>query len=194
MAFVLGGLLGALFIGDFLHQYEKKVLENGIEETKPLVIQGELLPESAPVILSIPKLNLEAPFTAPLGLETNGEVEVPDGYEEVGWYQYSPTPGELGPSIILGHVDSVDGPAIFWSLGELEPGDTVDIEREDGSVATFEITELARYEQAGFPTQLVYGDIDHAGLRLITCSGTFDKGEQRYSHNLVVYGRLITET
>ncbi len=148
------------------------------------------LEESLPVQLRIPAIDLDASFTDPLGLSENGEVEVPKGYEEVGWYKHGPTPGELGPAVVLGHVDSVAGPAVFYSLGQLSLGDEIEIVREDGSIAVFEVTALERYAQENFPTQLVYGDIDHAGLRLVTCTGTFDRGVQRYSHNLVVYAAL----
>ncbi len=151
------------------------------------------LEESLPVRLRIPTINIDAQFTDPLGLAESGEVEVPKRYEEVGWYKYGPTPGELGPAVVLGHVDSVTGPAVFYSLGQLTLGDEIEIERADGSTAVFEVTALERYSQDNFPTQLVYGDIDHAGLRLVTCTGTFDRGVQRYSHNLVVYAAHKSE-
>lgn len=93
--------------------------------------------------------------------------------------------------MILGHVDSKAGPAVFWSLGVLKPGDEVFVDRTDGSVARFVVTELRRVDQDEFPTRDVYGDIDHAGLRLITCSGTYDRGKARYSHNLIVYAKLV---
>jgi sortase (surface protein transpeptidase) len=145
---------------------------------------------SAPSELRIPKLNLTTTFEAPLGLKEDRTIEVPDSYTQVGWYENGPTPGEIGPAVVLGHVDSYEGPAVFWPLGKLEPGDEVEIEREDGTTAVFVITKLERYSQDDFPTELVYGPIDHAGLRLITCSGTYLKGVQRYTHNLVVYAEL----
>ncbi len=147
--------------------------------------------EAEPVVLSIPKINLEATFEEPLGVLEDGSIQVPRGYDEVGWYKYGPTPGELGPAVILGHVDSFKGPAVFFSLGQLEIGDEISITRADGSAATFAVTELERNEQTSFPTEKVYGNLDHAGLRLVTCSGTFDKGQQRYSHNLIVYAKLV---
>ncbi len=152
-----------------------------------------VLVESTPVRLRIPRIELDVPFVAPLGLAQNGEVEVPTSFTEVGWYKYSPTPGELGPSVVLGHVDSVSGPAVFYSLGQVEVGDEILVEREDASIARFVVERLERYEQVEFPTESVYGNIDHAGIRLITCSGTFDRDRDRYTHNLVVYGRLVTE-
>ena len=154
-------------------------------------IKGSVLAGSNPVSLQIPKINVDTEFEAPLGLFPDGEIEVPDSYTAVGWYENSPTPGELGPAIILGHVDSIAGPAVFYSLGQLEVGDDIYVGRKDGSVAHFQVTLLERYEQVEFPVEKVYGDIDHAGLRLITCSGIFSRGSQRYSHNLVVYAKLV---
>ena len=167
------------------------VPEVGVEPERPAeLVRGPILPAADPVNLRIPALDLIAPFEEPLRVDANREIEVPEAYDTVAYYEYGPTPGELGPAVVLGHVDSVDGPAVFYSLGQLSPGDEIIIERSDGSVATFVVTALERHLQAGFPTEQVYGDIDHAGLRLITCSGTFDQGEQRYSHNLIVFAEL----
>lgn len=152
----------------------------------------ETLQASSPVNLIIPKIDLETSFAAPLGLNQDQTVEVPDSFEHVGWYKYGPTPGELGPAVVLGHVDSKEGPAVFYSLGQLAAGDSVFIEREDGSTVEFLVTRAERYDQDGFPRAEVYGDLDHAGLRLITCSGVYDRGKQRYTHNLVVYAELKT--
>lgn len=169
---------------------DQPVDEEKEAQTVSLDIKGPVLPESNPVSISIPAINLETTFVSPLGLEESGEVEVPDSYEKVGWYKYGPTPGEAGPAVVLGHVDSVDGPAIFWSLGQLSQGDDIYIVREDGKAAIFEVVSLERTEQSDFPTQDVYGDIDHAGLRLITCSGTYEKDKLRYTHSLIVYAKL----
>lgn len=158
--------------------------------TAPASIKGPTLSESKPMHLRVPSINVDVDFTAPLGLKPNKEVEVPKEYDKVGWYKYGPTPGELGPAVVFGHVDSVDGPAVFFSLGQLKPGDSIFIDREDGTTAEFEIVSFERVPQDTFPTQKVYGNIDHAGLRLVTCTGTYDKGELRYTHNLIVYAKL----
>jgi len=148
------------------------------------------LPQSIPTRLYIPDIGVDTTFVS-LGLKNNYEIETPKTFDQVGWYVYGPTPGELGPSVILGHVDSYEGPAVFFSLGQLEPGDEIDVTREDGSVAVFEVEKLERYLQSNFPTSLVYGDIDYAGLRLITCSGSYDHQQLRYDHNLIVYAALV---
>lgn len=145
---------------------------------------------SAPIRIQIPTINLDTTFVPPLGLNADKTVSVPDSYTKVGWYSGGATPGEVGPAVILGHVDSVDGPAIFYSLGQVKVGDEITVTRDDGTVATFLVTELKRYPQSEFPTLAVYGPTTDAELRLVTCTGTFNRGEQRYSHNLVVYATL----
>ena len=145
---------------------------------------------SRPTRLIIPKLKIDAPFEI-LGLNADRTVGVPKEYDTVGWYSGSKTPGEIGPSVILGHVDSYKGPAVFFYLGRLDKGDRFTIRREDGSEAHFEIDSLDRYPQSDFPTDKVYGSIGFAGVRLITCSGKYDHATKRYSNNLVVYGHLV---
>lgn len=143
-----------------------------------------------PVKLEIPAISLDTTFVPPLGLNPDKTVSVPDSFTEVGWYKNGASPGEVGPAVILGHVDSKDGPAVFVSLGQLKEGDEVNVTRADGTVATFVVTKLVRYPQDNFPTLDVYGPTDDATLRLVTCTGVYDRGEQRYSHNLVVYATL----
>jgi sortase (surface protein transpeptidase) len=174
-------------------QPDSQIKENLVsEQNKPTTtIEGPILAKSAPIRLRIPSVSIDAPFTAPLGLETNGEVAVPDSDTEVGWYKHSPTPGEVGPAVILGHVDSKTGPAVFFYLGQLDEGDDVFVDRTDGTTAHFKVESLERPKQSEFPTEKVYGNINYAGLRLITCSGIYLKGTQRYTNNLVVYARLI---
>lgn len=165
---------------------ESPALSDGVATTSALV-----LPEANPLRLRIPDIDVDAAFEAPLGLQQNGEIGIPEGYETVGYYQYGPTPGELGPAVVLGHVDSYEGPAVLFRLGQLEVGDEIMIDREDGTTATFAVTALERHEQSGFPTAKVYSDLDHAGLRLITCTGVYDHGSLRYSHNLIVFAELV---
>lgn len=162
-----------------------------IPQNTTATVVGPIMSSSTPTTLRIPKLSINAPFTDPLGLLEDGEVAVPDSDTEVGWYKYGPTPGALGPSVILGHVDSYTGPAVFFYLGQLESGDDVYVDRADGSTAHFKVESLERPRQSDFPTARVYGNIDHAGLRIITCTGIYVKGKQRYTNNLIVYARLV---
>ncbi len=152
------------------------------------------LATSTPTRLLIPKLSIEAEFEAPLGLNADRTVGVPKGYDTVGWYKGSAAPGSVGSSIVLGHVDSFRGAAVFYHLGQLTAGDTFSIERADGTTATFVVERLERYSQDSFPSREVYEPVPYAGIRLITCSGTYDRSTRRYSHNLVVYGRLVETT
>jgi sortase (surface protein transpeptidase) len=130
-----------------------------------------------------------------LGQAADGALEVPapgPHYDEAAWYRYSPTPGSKGPAILLGHVDSVTrGPSVFFRLGELKAGDRVSVTRADDSTALFVVDEVHSYPKNDFPTKLVYRDIDHAGLRLITCGGAFDDSTGHYLNNIVVFASLV---
>ncbi len=189
--FLWGVVLVMVVAGFVLLHPNQAEMPAGGEAPKPLTLEGPALTESEPTELSIPKLNLKTGFETPLGLQADNSIEIPKGYTDVGWYKFGPTPGEVGPAVILGHVDSYEGPAVFFSLGQLEVGDDIFVTRADASIAHFKVSEMERNLQSAFPTAKVYGDINHAGLRLVTCSGSFDKGQQRYSHNLVVYAKLV---
>lgn len=151
------------------------------------------LPRSKPSRLRIPSIGVSSSLQH-LGQATDGSLEVPapgPRYNDAAWYRHSPTPGELGPAILLGHVDSAaEGPSVFFRLGELKPGDGVVVERADGSTARFTVDEVKRYPKEKFPTDLVYGDIDHAGLRILTCGGAFDDSTGHYLDNIVVFASL----
>ena len=122
-----------------------------------------------------------------LGLQRDGAMEVPPGAYPVGWYDASPTPGQLGPAVLAGHVDWEGEPGAFYGLRELRAGDTVVVDRADGTVATFRVDRVERHAKDDFPTEEVYGDIDHAGLRLITCGGAFDEDAGDYQDNIIVF-------
>ncbi|MFC4947197.1 class F sortase [Pseudonocardia sp. GCM10023141] len=148
---------------------------------------------SVPVRLDIPAIGVHAGLMR-LGLNADDTVAVPPvDSPDAGWYENSPTPGELGPSVLLGHVDSARaGPGVFFDLRAMRPGDEVSVTRADGSVATFRVDRVVEYAKAAFPASEVYGDIDHAGLRLVTCGGAFDAAAHSYVDNVVVYASAIT--
>jgi sortase (surface protein transpeptidase) len=154
-------------------------------EVKPVTI-----PRSEPANLKIPDIGIDVSLTS-VGRQPDNTLEVPKSADIPGWYRHSPTPGELGPSIIVGHVDSPSGPAIFWKLRELIIGQFIEIRRADNTTARFKVTSVLQFEQDNFPTDKVYGNIDHAGLRLITCGGAFNRITGQYSHNTVVFATLI---
>lgn len=151
------------------------------------------LGRSVPVTLDVPAIGVHANVLA-LGLNPDGTVEAPPvESRDVGWYDGSPTPGELGPSVLLGHVDSArSGPGVFFDLRAVQPGDAVSVTRADHSVATFRVDRVVEYPKQAFPTAAVYGNIDHAGLRLITCGGAFDATTHSYLDNVVVYASSVT--
>jgi sortase (surface protein transpeptidase) len=191
---VFSAALCALLI---LHAYPRLVHKNVVtpspnEVTRSVGTTTPPVQRALPTLLEIPSLNMMTTFEAPLGLKEDNRIEVPDSFEQVGWYKLGASPGEIGPAVILGHVDSVDGPAVFYSLGQLKEGDMIYVTRADDTVATFMVEYSERYAQDAFPTTKVYGTTTASELRLITCTGTFSKGKQRYSHNLVVYARLVS--
>jgi sortase (surface protein transpeptidase) len=152
-----------------------------------------VLAPSPPVTLDVPAIGVHTSLLT-LGLNPDGTVEVPPlESDEAGWYGGSPTPGALGPAVILGHVDSArSGPSVFHDLAALVPGDAIGVTRADGREVAFRVDEVARYPKRAFPAEVVYGDIGHAGLRLITCGGTFDESAHSYTDNVVVYASAVS--
>jgi hypothetical protein len=157
-------------------------------------VVGPILPRSKPASIEIPVIGVRSTLQY-LGLTAQGTLQVPapgPHYNEAAWYKYSPTPGSLGPAVIAGHVDSAaQGPSVFFNLGDLRPGDKVLVTREDGLVAVFKVDGVRRYPKDHFPTLLVYGNTDHAALRLITCGGPFDHATGHYVDNIVVFASLV---
>jgi hypothetical protein len=155
-------------------------------------VRGPVLAAAVPVSIVIPAISVTSGLVD-LGLNPDGTVEVPPLAQNsaAGWYHGSPTPGELGPSLILGHVDSAEyGPAVFFRLGDLRPGDQVSVTRADGSVADFTVDRVATYPKDAFPTLEVYGNTDRAELRLVTCGGEFDPRSHNYLDNIVAFASL----
>jgi hypothetical protein len=145
---------------------------------------------SLPVKLSIPAIGLTVPLSQ-LGLNRNGTVEVPTNFQEPGWYRFGPSPGQLGSAVILGHVDSYLGPAVFFKLRNLRPGDHVEVALADGVTTHFVVRQVATYSKTHFPTVLVYGSHGYSGLQLVTCGGVFDTQTRSYLSNVVVYTSLV---
>jgi sortase (surface protein transpeptidase) len=139
--------------------------------------------------VSIPKLGVRSRLVD-LGLERNGAMEVPKDPADAGWFSGGPTPGALGPAVIAGHVTWDGAPAVFHRLGTMRRGDRVTVTREDGRAAIFTVTRVDQFSKSRFPSRRVYGAIDHAGLRLITCGGTYDAARRRYLDNVIVFAKL----
>ncbi|GIF47468.1 LPXTG-site transpeptidase (sortase) family protein [Asanoa ferruginea] len=144
-----------------------------------------------PTELRIPSIGVRSPLVD-LGRLADGTLEVPTDYQVAGWYAGGPSPGDAGgpPAVIAGHVDSTSGPAVFYRLHELKKGSKIEVSGIDGAVRTFTVYRMADYPKTGFPTGEVYAPSDRAELRLITCSGDFDRAAGAYVDNLVAYATL----
>jgi len=154
---------------------------------------GPVLARAVPVELDIPAIGVRSALEQ-LGLNPDRSVQVPPLARDshAGWYKYSPTPGQLGPSVILGHVDSAEyGPGVFFRLGALRPGDAVSVRRADRTVAVFRVERVVSYPKNQFPTLAVYGNTADAALRLITCGGRFNPSTRNYESNIVAYASLV---
>ncbi len=132
-----------------------------------------------------------------VGRNPDNTMEVPQPgphYDQAAWYRYSPTPGEIGSSVIIGHVDSAkEGPSVFFTLGALKPGQRIDVNRADGTTVAFEVDSVQSFPKSSFPSGTVYGDTDYAALRLITCGGRFDKVTGNYVDNIVVFAHILPD-
>ena len=147
-------------------------------------------PAAAPVSLTIPLIGVQTRLVR-LGLAADGELQVPSSTSVAGWYTGSPRPGAVGSAIIVGHIDSLTGPGVFYRLSELTAGDKVYIRRADGTLVEFRVTSVQTYLKDRFPTEDVYGPVPDPELRLITCGGAFDAATGHYLSNIVVYATEV---
>jgi len=143
-----------------------------------------------PLRVRIPGIEVDAPIID-LGLNEDGTLEVPSDFDDTGWYTGRSVPGEVGPSVVVGHVDSTKGPAVFYRLRDLVVGDRIQVDRTDGTVAWFEVTETVLVDKDEFPTEDVYGGTEEPTLRLITCGGSFDRDARSYRGNVIVYAEHV---
>lgn len=144
-----------------------------------------------PVSLDIPVLAVHTGAIVPLDREPDGSMQVPDGAHTAGWYTGAPTPGALGPAVLIAHVDWMGEQGLFYDLARLAPGDTIPVGRADGSVAVFQVTHVEHYPKDAFPTEAVYGTVDYPELRLITCGGDFDEQRASYRDNVVAFAEMV---
>ncbi|GAA2785765.1 MULTISPECIES: class F sortase [Kitasatospora] len=162
--------------------------------TPKAAAQGAAAPplkRAVPTRLRIPQIGVDAPFTE-LTLNPSGQLNAPppDDKNLVGWYRDGVTPGERGSAVVAGHVDTTKGPAVFLLLSLLLPGNKVEVQRADGTVAVFSVDSVETFSKSAFPDQKVYGKTPDAQLRLITCGGTYDKKRKDYLDNVVVFAHL----
>ncbi len=155
---------------------------------------GPWLRRSLPVSVEIPAIGVRSGLLR-LGVNSDGTIQVPPVRTRAGeaaWYKYSATPGQIGTSVIEGHVDNYQGPAVFFRLGALRPGDTVNVTLADGITAVFRITGVRQYAKSRFPAQTIYGAAGYAALHLITCGGAFDYTTGHYLSSTVVFASLTS--
>ncbi|MFC5061305.1 class F sortase [Actinomycetospora atypica] len=152
------------------------------------------LPASPPTRLVVPAIGVDTAVNAS-GLNPDGTLEVPapgPRYDEAAWYTGSATPGQEGPSVVLGHIDSAaNGPSVFYRLSELRPLDEFTVTRADGRTLVYKVNSVQSYPKNAFPSQAVYGPTPRSELRLITCGGPFDSAARSYLDNTVVFANLV---
>lgn len=139
--------------------------------------------------IRIPAIDVDADVDD-MGLTDEGSIEVPTEFADTGWWTYSPRPGRVGASAILGHVDSRSGPAVFFRLTELQPGDEIHVDGDDGTTVTFVVRAIEQHPKARFPSEKVFGATPEPTLRLITCGGAFDSNAGSHLDNVVVFADL----
>jgi Sortase domain len=198
----LAGLAGALLILGgavtlgvaVLSQQHAPQPSPGAAGTIGSSAHGPWLPRSLPVSVDIPAIGVDSELLQ-LGVNADGAMQVPSletSSDEAAWYKYSPTPGQVGTSVIEGHVDSYQGPAVFFRLGALRPGDSIDVRLADGITAIFSVTGVREYAKSNFPAKTIYGATHFAALRLITCGGVFDYATGHYLSSTVVFASLVS--
>jgi sortase (surface protein transpeptidase) len=144
-----------------------------------------------PTEVKIPKINADSSLIA-VAVDKDGQIAVPSVSQpmQAAWYRFSPVPGDLGPAIILGHIDGNHQPGIFYHLNDLNPGDEIDVSRSDGKDVKFVVDHKIEVPKNQFPADAIYGNTDKPQLRLITCGGVFDHAAHSYVDNVVVYANL----
>lgn len=163
----------------------------------PVAVRADVVPASgprkavaAPAGLSVPAIGLDVGGPERLGLDPAGRLTAPVDYDRIGWYAAGPKPGEAGPAVIVGHVDSFRGPAVFFRLREMRAGQEIRVPRADGTRARFVVDAVRSYPKNAFPSDEVYGPTANAQLRLITCGGAFDRDVRSYQDNVVVFASV----
>jgi sortase (surface protein transpeptidase) len=156
-----------------------------IDRQGRLPLQTGAAAPPGPSTLAIPSIGVRAPIVG-VGRKQNGAMQTPDP-GQVGWYQPGPKPGDPGPAVLVGHVDSRTGPDVFYRLGQLRPGDDILVGRPDGTTSRFLVGRLERHPKDALPTSRIWTKAKRPLLRLITCTGSFDRASGHYRDNLIVY-------
>ncbi|GAT80390.1 peptidase C60 peptidase C60, sortase A and B [Streptomyces sp. F-3] len=179
-----------LHSGGALHAPPRPGAAEGVPDPGAAERSAPALPPSPPLRIRIPSIRVNAPLIG-LGLTESGSLDVPpaDDKNLAGWYKAGTTPGETGTAIVAGHVDTAEGPAVFYDLGVLKRGNIIEVDRRDGSVAVFTVDAVEVYEAKNFPDDKVYGAASRPELRVITCGGDYSRATG-YQGNVVVFAHL----
>jgi Sortase domain len=193
-AALLAGGAAAIAVAVLAQQHAPSPAASAAGTVGPAARREPSLRRSSPVSVAIPAIGVRSQLLR-LGLNPDGTIQVPDlstSADEAAWYKYSVTPGQIGTAVIEGHVDSEVGPAVFYRLGALHPGDHIDVTLSDRMTAVFRVTGVREYAKADFPTEMIYGRTNYASLRLVTCGGTFDYATGHYLSSVVVFASLVS--
>jgi sortase (surface protein transpeptidase) len=161
--------------------------------TATSVTKFPVIARSRPIKITIPSLGVNTKVGT-LGLQPDHQVMVPTNTRVVGWYKDGPPPGQIGSAVILGHVDSTQGPGAFFALKSMKAGARINLVLADGAVTVFAVTKVVQYSKSSFPDRLVYGSNGTRALQLVTCGGTFDHATGHYESNIVVFSHLVSAT
>jgi len=192
-ALLVGGA-AAIGIAVLAQQHAPSPTSAAAGTVGPAAAKEPSLRRSTPVSVAIPDIGVRSALLR-LGLNPDGTIQVPDlatSADEAAWYKNSVTPGQIGTAVIEGHVDSEVGPAVFFRLGAVHPGDHIDVTLADGMTAVFRVTGVREYAKDDFPTEMIYGPTKYASLRLVTCGGTFDYATGHYLGSVVVFAALLS--
>jgi hypothetical protein len=195
ISLVFGGAI-AMLVAALAQQHAPTPAAAAAGHIGPAGVKGPVLRQSAPVAVDIPAIGVQSRLLH-LGRNQDGTMAVPDlvtSANEAAWYKYSVTPGQVGPAVIEGHVDSYTGPAVFFRLGALRPGNQINVTLADGITAVFRVTGVREYDKAEYPANTIYAPTNYAALRVITCGGDFDPATGHYLGSVVVFASLVSSS
>jgi sortase (surface protein transpeptidase) len=186
------GAAGLLAAGLVLGACQWTAGDAGAKAAEPPTSQAPRVVSRAsrPASIAIPAAGVDA-RVVPVGLGSDGAMEVPE-VDLAGWYELGPRPGEPGPAVIVGHVDSREGPAVFFRLGQLRRGDRIVVGRDGGAAVAFAVERVERHAKESLPVGRIWNRTGQPVLRLITCGGSFDRATGHYRDNLIVYAKLAS--
>jgi sortase family protein len=193
VSLVFGGAI-AMLIAALTQQHAPAPAASAAGHIGPGGASIPVLHQSLPVSVTIPAIGVQSPLLH-LGRNKDGTMQVPDlttSADEAAWYKYSVTPGQVGTAVIEGHVDSYQGPAVFFRLGALRPGNHINVTLADGITAVFRVTGVREYAKAEYPANTIYAPAHYAALRVITCGGDFDGATGHYLSSVVVFASLVS--